>query len=773
MKKTQIIFAILALATTNVFAQRVDEDNFSRLRVHYQTEDFTINKAMVDGGTYCTLNIGDYLSGGEIGAPALPQLGSIIEVPVCKGFTVKIENAIFDTVSLTLPVMPMQPSICKSDTRKHSLVIDNSVYSTDGFVGSELAEVEYIGVARDRNIARLVFSPVKVNPVQGKAVICRSADITVYYEGSDEAATIDLFRRYYTPAYSIGTILNNLLSPKYVSNATPVRMAVLTHSSLKCNKLDEFLSWKRQQGLRVDVYYIDEIGILSTAAIASMLTDLYTNASESNPAPAYLLIIGDVAQVPVHASKISGSSYIYNDHYTDLYYSTWSSGDKIPDCYYGRISATDVSTLNNILHKTLYYERYQFSDDSYLARAALIAGVDQSWGNNTNDNAYTYADPAMDYIASFYVNHANGYDSVTYYKNRTSFTPNNIPVTGSCRSSSTANTLRNYYNDGAGWINYSAHGDWNEWSIPEFNVSHANSMSNNGMPSFMIGNCCLSNKFDKGTCLGEALLRKGSNAGAIGYIGGSNYTYWSEDFYWAVGLRNNISGTMTPTYNSNNLGAYDRLFHTHNEALNTTANTAAKMMFYGNMAVQSSGSSFTQYYWEIYHLMGDPTLMPWLGRAEDPYVVINDAGSAIYIGTIRGAYVAVVDPDNEMNVVAATFADASGNATLSVPADHSSMMLSVTVQGHKPYHYRFNNLGIADANMVNAEIWPNPAIGSCQVACKGMQSISITNSLGQTVRTIAAQGDNTTIDLQGLANGIYILRIATEHGIATKKLIVR
>ena len=45
----------------------------------------------------------------------------------------------------------------------------------------------------------------------------------------------------------------------------------------------------------------------------------------------------------------------------------------------------------------------------------------------------------------------------------------------------------------------------------------------------MIGNCCLTNKFEKDVCFGEALLRKTNRAGAVAYIGGTNYTYWGEE----------------------------------------------------------------------------------------------------------------------------------------------------------------------------------------------------------------------------------------------------
>lgn len=776
MKKTTIILAAILMACMPLKAQQLLEDSFNQLRVHFSTPNMSVNETVIDGIVYGQLAMEGYITGGEVGMPAIPLSTSMLTVPVCKSFEVKVENAVYDTVQLptNMVVLPAEPSISKSDSVRHKLTFNQAVYGTNNYAEHPLATVEYIGIARDRHLAQLTFSPVVVNTNKHLAIVCRSADITVVYNGSDEDATIELFRRYYTPAFYIGKTLNSLLSPKYVSNVTPIRLAVLAHSSLRCNRLEEFLSWKRLQGFRVDVFYIDELGIQAASAIDNMLKGLYDNATESNPAPAYLVIVGDVAQVPSHNSKLSSSGWYGpdNDHITDLYYTTWTPNDKVPDCYFGRLSASDTTTLGRIIKKTLVYEKYQFVDDSYLARAALIAGVD---GGYSSDNAYKYADPAMDYIAKYYVNASNGYDdSIVYYKNNTSFAPDGVTVTGSSNTTAAATQLRNFYNLGAGWINYSAHGNWDCWGTPELTVNHVNSMTNNGKPSFVIGSCCLTNKFEKTTCLGEAFLRRGDEAGAIGYIGGSNSTYWTEDFYWAVGVRSNISNTMNATYNANNLGSYDRLFHTHNEALTATATTAGKIMMYGNAAVQSSSSSLKDYYWEIYHLMGDPTLMPWLGRAEEPYVnIVSNNSTSIRVATIPGAYVAVVNPTDEMNVVSATFADANGDATLDVPMVHSFMLLSVNAQNHKPFSTTLANMGITDAMEIHASVYPNPANSSCNIACIGMRNIQLINSLGQTVRTIETRSDNATLNLQGLNAGIYIVRIATDDGIATQKLIVK
>ncbi|MDX9797743.1 MAG: T9SS type A sorting domain-containing protein, partial [Bacteroidales bacterium] len=90
----------------------------------------------------------------------------------------------------------------------------------------------------------------------------------------------------------------------------------------------------------------------------------------------------------------------------------------------------------------------------------------------------------------------------------------------------------------------------------------------------------------------------------------SNYTYWYEDFYWSVGSK---SLNLNPSYDSNNLGAYDRLFHKYNEPINQWYITSGQIMQGGNLAVEQFGSNLSSYYWEIYHLMGDPSLMPYIG----------------------------------------------------------------------------------------------------------------------------------------------------------------
>ena len=775
MKKLFVIAAMLTASYGAVRAQAVVSDNFDHLQVAYKTATPELQNV----GGYAMLTLPGYTSGGEVGAPALPIRNDIIEVPFCDDITVTVENAVYDTIQFSKYNIfyPLQPSRSKSDTSAHQIAFDKALYSTDAFFGQPLAKVEVLGIARDCRLAQLSYSPVQVNPVTGQVVICRSADVTVSYVAADADATLEHYQRYHSPAFSVGTTLNNLFAnAKHVTNV-PIRMVIAVPNSLACQALENFATWKRRQGMMVDLLYYQDQGISSNTDLASYLTSLYTNATADAPAPTFLILVGDHNQLPAFSSRISSSASVDNDHITDLYFTTWTSGDNLPDCYQGRFSATNTSTVTAIVNKTLLYEKYNFSDDSYLARAALISGEDNGYHTETGwwvDNAWIYCDPSMDYVAYNYVNADHGYTDVTYYKNDVNYAPNGVTVTGYCSDNSTASALRTLYNSGVGLINYTAHGDWDYWYKPRFSVDNVSSMNNVDKPSVMIGNCCLTNKFDKSVCFGEALLRRTNNAGAVVYIGGTNSTYWAEDFYWTVGIRSNVTHTLAPNYNANYLGIYDRLFHTHGEAFSKCIATAGAMVYFGNLAVNSSNSdsSKKKYYWEIYELMGDPSLLPWFGRAAELEATGVRSGNEINITTLPNAYVAIVDNSN-YQLYGAAFADADGHVTLNIPAatNLSSATLAITAQNHKPYFQPFSTaVGIDDAALDrHVNVYPNPATD--RVTVDGLpegSTISLFDAQGRQLLTTR----NSQFSILNYPAGLYLLRIQTPSAVTVRKLVI-
>ena len=696
--KGVLLFAFSFLAfSPAVQAQKIEVDSYEQLRMTFSVDMPTVGEATLDGQTFTTLSLDGYMPSEGVGTPALPVWSHLIETPLNSGIDVEVTDAVYDTLQLKgAPLMPLQPSRSKSDTLRHPLAYNKEVYSWDAFVG-EPTKVEDVGIARDRCLARLQFSPVQYNPVRNQIVVCRQATVTVSYANAAREATLEMFERYHSPAFNSGAGVVNNLYPKAVRTAAPVRYLIVANSMFR-GQLDELVEWKRRKGFLTDIVYTDNAAVgTTTTSIQNYIKSQYTNATTASPAPTYVLLVGDVGQLPAFDAQVSSPS---SDHVTDLYYMTWTTGDHIPDCHYGRFSAQNVSQLTPQVQKTLMYEQYTFADPSFLDRAVMVAGVD---GGNAGDYGYNYADPAMDYAIANYVNGTHGFSDVRYFKNDLTIIPScTTNVTIASNSNSMSATVRGYYNQGAGLINYSAHGSANSWGTPNFTTTHVAAMTNTQKFGLMIGNCCLTNRFNESTCFGESLLRKGNYCGAVGYIGGSNSTYWSEDFYWAVGVRSGIGATMSLAYNASYLGVYDRVFHLHNEANSLWATTQGSIMMYGNQAVESSStsSSMKHYYWEIYHLMGDPSVMPYMTQANAMTLTASNTitygSTTLSVSAAPYAYVALTDTATH-TLVAAAWANGSGMATLTLPA-------TVPVGGYEiaawaqQYRQAFRNISIIQPN---------------------------------------------------------------------------
>lgn len=702
----------MALSLMGIHAQttpmHVNQDNYHQLQLTFTAAPLSARALQADGQSFAMLEMEGAQFSQKVGCANLPTYSSLIEVPMCQSFTVEVSQARFDTIPLSAlgvdhKVMPLQPSRSKSDTTRHALVMDKKAYSTDAYLGAELAMVERVGIARDRNLARLQISPVRYNAVRGSLIVCRQAVVTVHYQDADSAATLHHFRRYHSPAFRTVGILNSLY-PKTVVSAAPVRYLIVAHSMFR-GQLDNFITWKQRKGFLTDIVYTDDPGVgTTTAAISSYIHNQYTNATDAQPAPTYVLLVGDHEQIPAYTGTAS------SDHITDLYFMTWTAGDNIPDCYYGRFSAQNVSQLTPQIDKTLMYEQYTFADPTFLDRAVMVAGVD---GGNSGDYGYTHADPAMDYAITHYVNGTQGFSSINYFKNNTTSVPTATNVTIGTNASSNSATVRNYYNQGAGWINYSAHGSATSWGTPNFTTTHAAAMTNTQKFGIMIGNCCLTNKFETATCLGESVLRKGNYCGAVGYIGGTNSTYWYEDFYWAVGLRtaSTIGPSMSMAYDASNLGNYDALCHTHGETRSQQIETQGALVINGNTIVQGSTSSLKLYYWEIYQLMGDPSLMPYLIQASPITItapsMVTSGVSSITVQAVPYAYIALTDTLTH-SLVACTYANALGQATLNISSPLSIGGYEIAASAQQ-YRTTFSTLAVVppDGAFVVSAITPD------------------------------------------------------------------
>ena len=673
MRKLGILSALL-FAFASVFAgniiytgqdgNKLDKLSFKANYIEFVNRVGEISTMNVksDAGDFVKLLVPGYFPSAEYGMPDVPEISRLIEVPYGAKPRVEVisydEEVIYlEEQGIPVPLMPAQPSINKSDDPETIEFVYNQAFYQSGQVfAPEMIEIQKSGKLRGIQLARLVIRPFEYNAAENSIIVKNNMHVRVYLENGDMSASRAMKTRYYSPAFSsVYSKIWNYEAPeqKDALSQYPIKYVIVSDPMFE-TALQPFIEWKTMKGFNVVEAYTDDPAVgNTTTSIKSYLEGLYNAGTTEDPAPSFVLFVGDVAQIPAFDGD-AGS------HVSDVYYCEYDgAGDYIPEVYYGRFSATSVAELTPQIDKTLQFEMYTMPDPSYLGDAVMVAGVDSGYGNS-------HANGQINYGTSLYFNAAHGINSHTYL----------YPASGNEETSILTNISA-----GAAYVNYTAHCSEDGWADPTFSISDIATLNNQDKYYVSVGNCCLSNKFEV-NCFGEELLRA-DKKGAVAHLGGSNSTLWDEDYYWSVGLIS--SPVENPTYEGTETGMYDALFHENGE---DPYITTAQMNYVGNLAVESSSSTSKEYYWEIYHVMGDPSLMPYLGVPAELSVEYLDpqpiGTNSLTVTTEAGAYVAI---SLDGVLLDARLADASGIANLTFDAINTVTTADVVVtkQNRQPY----------------------------------------------------------------------------------------
>ena len=91
-----------------------------------------------------------------------------------------------------------------------------------------------------------------------------------------------------------------------------------------------------------------------------------------------------------------------------------------------------------------------------------------------------------------------------------------------------------------------------------------------------------------------------------------------------------------------------------------------------------------------------------------------------------------------------------------------------------PLHVHLATMSINGAEPVDWSLTPNPAHGSAAVWCnEGIKSVELLTVKGERIQYQDMAGERTcTLDLGGIAKGVYIVQVTTAQGTAARKLAV-
>ncbi len=667
--KTITIMVLMTVFSLNAQSLKVSESksaidllsqNDNGYLLKYSVGKIKYFDVQTKAGEFTEVTIPGFYHSHNIGEPNLPTMNKIVEIPV--GADIEAQVVSYDEKVINLNkegivnlLMPTQPSLSKSeDASAVPFEYNRAVYSEDKFYSIQRVETKILGIMRYKRLALVQVAPVEYNPVKNELRVKYNIVLKINFKNADLQATESLREKYYSPFFK--TNFDNIVKLETKDDPQslirfPQKYVIVVPNNFIAT-MQPFIDWKTQQGFNVILKTFD--GSIGNTELKNYLHDLYNNATPDDPAPTYVLFVGDTQQIPPFSGTTGG-------HVTDLPFVD-VTGDFLPDMYPARFSARTVDELQPQVDKTLYYEKYQIADPSYLNNITLIAGWDAS-------NASAYGYPTIRYGQVYYYNEANGFNTNMY------------ETTGSGQFES---EITSDINNGIAFINYTAHGSPTSWADPNFTVSDVHNFTNDGKYTLAIGNACLTGAFDTGECFGEAWLRK-ANAGAIGYIGGTNSTYWDEDVWWSTGAFDHVGDGVTPTFEETSMGAYD--------AANITDDltTQSAMVYVGDFAVTTANSPRIHYYWEIYQLFGDPSLMVYWGvptQMAVNHMPVLILGSSTFDVDVPGVSMALLGLTKDGELIASAMTDENGHATFDFGGpitEPGTYTLTITALNKIPY----------------------------------------------------------------------------------------
>lgn len=613
---------------------------------------------------------------GIAGAADLPVWSRLIVVP--EGATPQIR--LLDTTRV--PVW-----------REHAMVLRRvPLPATKGGVAEEgiptdtvlpVASIRVLGTMQGRRIARLTVSPFVADGHEGTLSMFRTLTVEVSYPGADEERTWRHWRRYPFAALPVEEprSKNRSCSNGWHGPVAAPLLLLVSPEEYRPS-LRPFVMWKRQKGIEVEEIYVHTT---DRDSIKARIAPYFDTASSSAAAPAFVLLVGSTTAIPAfhgnhHIPGLSGQV-------SDLYYAEFT-GDYLPEAQVGRWLVSDATQLEAVVEKTIRYERCLTADPGYLGRALLVAG------DEPMEPAPTATNGSVNYVANEL--------------------PRALPsIDTSCFYNETSNTLRDTIlariREGAGLVMYSGHARSRGWYRPTIQNATIDSLPENDSPALWVNNACSSNDITS-DCFGSHLLCK-RRGGAIGVIGSNNETLWNEDFYWSVGAK---PLATHPSYDSAALGAFDRLLHSHGESPGKQVLTQGQLLQAGNFAVTQSGSPYDAVYWEMYHLLGDPSLMPFVGPLQELSLQLLDS-AALGATSLRlqGTPFSYAALRNDTTLLGVCLLDSTGSATLDLcrPIEEGFLSLTATKQNCRTWCDTLSHgaLSIVPVAQPWCRLYPNPA----------------------------------------------------------------
>lgn len=490
------------VGTRGLLTRSTEGRGMKEVTVRYEFRGFWQDVVEYEGISYCCLEIdgGGHLQ--QTGAPYMPQEGIYIHLPLQSEYLgVRIDTCEEETIVLDKPVLPVpEPAL---EGKELVYRQNEQIYGSAEWFPGQPVLFSGVRTAEGYRVIHLLVYPLRYQPGKNILRVIRTMKLTVSYKllpETDAAATVP-DERYRDRRIEILGLpesdglddikmcgYENIPDPKCPDHAADV--LIITTAGL-CPAFQEYLEEKGRR-FKVVTVEVGQIGreFPNDKGMEYSIRDFLKFAAEHwVPAPRYVILGGNITDVPTHWVTYLGALMPSDHFYADL------SGDICPDLVVSRFPASDPEQMKRLCAGFIRYD----AETKVWGRNVLLTTFDR-------DDYTTCTENVAEMIGGAF----------QVYKR----------YDGQVTKEQVIGTI----NEGVGFINYRGHGVPTGWQAGNgLRSADLPKLNNAGMKPQVLSIACSNNALKEADCFGCEWIRRGK---AVSFLGASvpSYTIVNHEF---------------------------------------------------------------------------------------------------------------------------------------------------------------------------------------------------------------------------------------------------
>lgn len=572
----------------------------------------------------------------EGGKPLLPSFGRFVQIPPGHHYTIQVKKGPFRR-RRNMRIRPAQENV--TDQQAGEFEFEEGLYREDKFYPQELVDIGAPLFMDGYRVVCLHVRPFQYNPVRELLHCYSNIEVTINLRRQDLAGGLQETNRAEVPLWTyldrthrldgFGNFIFNPdrkifdayrpRRPPYDPPSDTLKSTelLIIYSAPAEKAARKLKAWKQKLGLDTATVPVAEIfdpdGDDKAARIRKLKTYIRGHRGQPRSVLRYVLLFGDTDVIPAEEHARSGRTGTALTVTTDFYYFThrdaldqecllpWVAGGRIPS----RTAAEGLSAVDQIIR----YEQTPPEDPAYYNRLTVAAYYEDCGKTGRQDGRAERAYlKTMETIRTHMISRGFEVSRVyvtnnlkpTSYADGTAVPPKVRAALIDKRHNQIATKmLLDRINAGQLIMGHRGHGSRAGWQQPPLKTDDLSRISSTN-PSVFFSINCRTGSFDSGRgCFAEVLLAR--NGGAPTLIAATELSgSWRNDSMIKA-LFDAIWPGILPTYPATT------------ERLPVKYGRMGDIMNYAKafLLTAHGDNASTQKHFEIYHIVGDPTMQIW------------------------------------------------------------------------------------------------------------------------------------------------------------------